>query len=169
MPVGGTGRDDLDHRKAQAIQLGLECQLDRFLFLFGVLFCFLFVLPFTLDFLLNFQTEQIKPMPSVDRYIDFCLKFIVAFGAIFELPVVLVTLTKVGVVTPDFLAKNRKYAIILAFVAAAILTPTPDAFNCTLMALPIILMYEAGIWASRILRTRKKGEKDDKIKDREEE
>lgn len=131
------------------------------LFLFGALFCFIIVLPFAINFLLTYKTETIKPMLSVGRYIDFCLKFIVAFGAVFELPVVLVFLTKMGIVTPKFLAKNRKYAILLAFVVAALLTPTPDAFNQTLMALPIILLYEAGIWASKILNSKQGGKKDD--------
>jgi sec-independent protein translocase protein TatC len=108
-----------------------------------------------MNFLLTYKTESIKPMLSVGKYIDFCLKFILAFGAVFELPVVLVFLTKMGIVTPSFLAKNRKYAVLLAFVIAALLTPTPDAFNQTLMALPIIVLYEAGIWASRILEGKK--------------
>jgi sec-independent protein translocase protein TatC len=60
-----------------------------------------------------------------------------------------------GIVTPDFLAKNRKYAVLIAFVAAALLTPTPDAFNQSLMAIPMIILYEAGIWASRILNRKK--------------
>ena len=133
------------------------------LFLMGSLFCFIIVLPFAMNFLLTYKTESIKPMLSVGNYIDFCLKFILAFGAIFELPVVIVFLTKMGIVTTDFLAKNRKYAVLLAFIAAAALTPTPDAFNQILMALPIILLYEAGIWASRILNLKQKSKKDDKI------
>lgn len=137
--------------------------IASFLFLSGVLFCFIIILPFAVKFLLTYKTQNLKDMLSVGRYIDFCLKFIVAFGAIFELPVVMVVLTKVGIVTPDFLAKNRKYAIVLAFVAAAILTPTPDAFNCILMAFPIIIMYEAGILASRFLSTKQKSGRDDKI------
>lgn len=127
-----------------------------FLFLTGALFCFIIVLPFAMNFLLTYKTENLEPMISVGKYIDFCLKFILAFGAIFELPVVSVFLTKMGIVTPDFLAKNRKYAVLIAFVAAALLTPTPDAFNQTLMAVPIIILYEAGIWASKILHKKKK-------------
>ncbi len=126
-----------------------------FLFLIGALFCFLIVLPLAIDFLLNYKTQNIKPMISAEKYIDFCLKFILAFGAIFELPVVVVFLTRMGIVTTDFLAKNRKYAVLIAFVIAAILTPTPDAFNQTLMAVPIIILYEAGILASRILNRKK--------------
>jgi sec-independent protein translocase protein TatC len=135
-----------------------------FLFLLGTLFCFMIVLPFAMNFLLTYKTENLKPMISVGKYIDFCLKFILSFGAVFELPVVSVFLTKMGIVTPDFLAQNRKYAILIAFVAAALLTPTPDAFNQTLMAVPIIILYEAGIWASRILNRKKKEEKEEEEK-----
>ncbi len=132
-----------------------------FLFLIGALFCFIIVLPFAMNFLLTYKTENLQPMISVGKYVDFCLKFILAFGAIFELPVITVFATKMGIVTPEFLAKNRKYAVLIAFIAAALLTPTPDAFNQSLMAIPIIILYEVGILASRILdRKKKKKEKE---------
>lgn len=127
-----------------------------FLFLIGALFCFAIILPFAMNFLLNYKTENLKPMISVGKYVDFCLKFILAFGAIFELPVVTVFATRMGIVTPDFLAKNRKYAVLIAFVLAALLTPTPDAFNQSLMAVPMIILYEVGIWASKFLDKKKK-------------
>jgi len=127
-----------------------------FLFLIGALFCFIIILPFAMNFLLNYKTENLQPMLSVGKYVDFCLKFILAFGAIFELPVLTVFLTKMGIVTPAFLAENRKYAILIAFVLAALLTPTPDAFNQSLMAIPIIILYEVGILASRVLDRKKK-------------
>ncbi|TNF54088.1 twin-arginine translocase subunit TatC [bacterium] len=126
-----------------------------FLFLIGSLFCFIIVLPFAMNFLQNYKMENLQNTWTLGYYIDFCLKFILAFGAVFELPVVLVFLTKIGIVTPKTLAKNRKYAIVLAFVIAAFLTPTPDAFNQSLMALPIVFLYEAGIWASRILNVKR--------------
>jgi len=125
------------------------------LFAIGATFCFIIILPFAMNFLLTYKTENLQPMISVGKYTDFCLMFILAFGAIFELPVVSVFLTKMGIVTPEFLAENRKYAVLIAFVAAAIITPTPDAFNQTLMAVPIIVLYEVGIWASRLFRTKK--------------
>jgi len=125
------------------------------LFLIGALFCFLIILPFAINFLLNYQTQNLKPMISVDRYMDFCLKLILAFGAVFELPVLVVFLTRMGIVTTDFLAKNRKYAVLIAFIIAGIVTPTPDAFNQTLMAVPMIILYEGGIWASRIINRKK--------------
>jgi sec-independent protein translocase protein TatC len=124
-------------------------------FLIGAAYCFFLVLPFAMGFLLTYKTESITPMLSVGNYIDFCLKFILAFGAIFELPIVIIFLTRMGFVTPKTLAKHRKYAIVLAFVAAAFLTPTPDAFNQTLMAVPIIILYELGVLVSRIFVKRK--------------
>jgi sec-independent protein translocase protein TatC len=135
------------------------------LFLVGSFFCFIIVLPFAMNFLLTYKTANLQPMISVGKYIDFCLKFIIAFGAIFELPVLSVFLTKMGIVTTDFLAKNRKYAVLIAFVIAALLTPTPDAFNQTLMAVPIIILYETGIWASRILNKKKKPDAEKKTED----
>jgi sec-independent protein translocase protein TatC len=130
------------------------------LFLFGAGFCMLFVLPFAMSFLLTYKTENMTPMLSVGNYVDFCLKFVLAFGAVFELPIAIIVLTRIGIVTPKTLAKNRKYAILVAFIVAAILTPTPDAFNQTLMAIPIIVLYEAGILFSRILNMVKR--KDDR-------
>lgn len=126
------------------------------LFIFGTLFCFLIVLPFAMKFLLNFKTQSLTPMISVEKYIDFCLKFILAFGVVFELPVVIVFLTRSGLVSIETLSKNRKYAVLLAFVAAALLTPTPDAFNQTLMAVPIIVLYEGGLMAARIFARRRR-------------
>lgn len=119
-------------------------------FLIGAAYCFFLVLPFAMGFLLTYKTGSMTPMLSVGSYIDFCLKFILAFGAIFELPIAIIFFTRVGIVTPKTLSKNRKYAILIAFIVAAALTPTPDAFNQTLMAVPMIFMYEAGILLSRI-------------------
>ncbi len=126
------------------------------LFLVGTLFCFLIVLPFAMTFLLGYKTTDISPMISVGNYIDFCLKFILAFGLVFELPLIIVFLTKFGLVSPKILAKHRKYAVLFSFVVAAILTPTPDAFNQTLMAFPMIILFEVGIILSRFFY-RKKG------------
>lgn len=126
------------------------------LFFTGFFFCFIIVLPFAMTFLLGYKIGTLVPMLSVGNYIDFCLKFILAFGAIFELPLAIIFLTRMNIVTPASLAKNRKYAVLLAFVAAALLTPTPDAFNQTLMAIPIIILYETGILVSRIFIRKKR-------------
>ncbi|MBI4684121.1 MAG: twin-arginine translocase subunit TatC [Nitrospirae bacterium] len=121
------------------------------LFLTGALFCFFIVLPFAMEFLLTYKVGDIlMPMLSVGQYVDFCLKFILGFGAVFELPIAIIFATRTGLVTPKTLAKNRKYAVLTAFILAAILTPTPDVFNQTLMAVPIIVLYEIGILVSRM-------------------
>lgn len=126
------------------------------LFVIGASFCFIIVLPFAITFLLGYKTQNMTPMLSVGSYVDFCLKFVLAFGAIFELPLAIIFLTRLGIVTPAMLAKNRKFAVLFAFIAGAILTPTPDAFNQTLMAVPIIILYEIGILLSRLLYRKKK-------------
>lgn len=121
------------------------------LFVAGALFCFFMVLPFAMGFLLTYKVgDVLMPMLSVGLYVDFCLKFILAFGAVFELPIIIIFLTRMGIVTTKTLAKNRKYAVLVAFIIAAMLTPTPDIFNQTLMAVPIIILYEIGILVSRI-------------------
>jgi sec-independent protein translocase protein TatC len=121
------------------------------LFLIGAFFCFGIVLPFAITFLLGYKTQNMAPMLSVGSYVDFCLKFILAFGVIFELPLAIIFLTRIGIVTPKTLAKNRKFAVLFAFIAGAVLTPTPDVFNQTLMAVPIIILYEIGILVSRVM------------------
>jgi len=125
--------------------------LGSIFFSFGLLFCFFIVLPFALRFLLTYKTEHLKPMLSIGNYVDFTAKFLLAFGVIFELPLAIGIAAKMGLVTPRSLSKNRKYAVLINFVIAAILTPTPDVFNQTLMALPMCLLYEVGILAARIL------------------
>jgi len=126
------------------------------LFLIGASFCFIIVLPFALSFLLTYKVgDFLMPMLSVGKYVDFCLKFIVAFGAIFELPILLIFLTRIGLVSTQTLRRNRRMAIVLAFVAGMILTPTPDVFNQTLMAIPIILLYELGILLSVFFEKRR--------------
>ncbi len=125
------------------------------LFLIGAVFCFFIDLPFAITFLLGYKTASFTAMLSIEKYIDFCLKFILAFGVVFELPLAIIFLTRFGIVSPATLAKQRKYAVLFAFVAAAVLTPTPDAFNQTLMAIPIIILYEIGILFSRIFNSRR--------------
>ncbi|MEW5766260.1 MAG: twin-arginine translocase subunit TatC [bacterium] len=130
------------------------------LFLVGAVFSYLVVLPIGIKFFLGFTTSTIRPMISVTSYISFLGMMILAFGVIFELPLVILFLTKLGVVTPDFLAKKRKHALLVILVVAAILTP-PDCVSQLLMAMPMMILYEGSIWVSRVALARKKrrGEK----------
>jgi sec-independent protein translocase protein TatC len=129
--------------------------LSTLSFFIGVTFCFVIVLPMAMQFLLTFD-PAIQQMPRFGEYVDFTLKFLLAFGLIFELPLAITIAARLGMVTPQFLARNRKYAILLNFVIAAILTPTPDVFNQSLMALPMCLLYEIGILAARVVSRRSK-------------
>ena len=125
--------------------------LSTLLFFLGVAFCYFVALPFALQFLIDYgRRSGVTPQISVSLYIDFNLKFFLAFGLIFELPLAMVLLSKVGVLTPAFLSQNRKVAYLLAFLAAAILTPTPDIFNQMVMALPLLLLYEIGLIGVRL-------------------
>jgi sec-independent protein translocase protein TatC len=131
--------------------------IGSLLFIIGACFALLVVVPFALQFLLNFGKEQgITPMISVSSHVDFVIKFTLAFGLVFELPLALTMASKMGLVTPQFLAKNRKYAILVNFIIAAVLTPTPDILNQSLMAGPLIILYEIGILSARVFGRRSK-------------
>lgn len=125
------------------------------MFIAGGAFSLFVVTPYAIAFLLSYARETLQPMITLENHVGFLLKFTLAFGLVFELPLALTLLARMGIVTPRALAKNRKYAILGAFVAAAILTPTPDAFNQTLMAGPLILLYEVGIVCARVFGRRR--------------
>lgn len=123
-------------------------------FLIGVIFALIVVLPFAIRFLLSYQTEWMQPMISVGNLVDFYVKFLLAFGLVFELPLVITILSRMGILTPTFLSKNRKYAVLANFIIAAVLTPTADIFNMMLMAIPLVILYEIGIIGARIFGRR---------------
>jgi len=126
-------------------------------FVLGMLFCYVLLLPFAIPFLLEYKTENLIAIIKIGDYIDFVLKFLLACGVVFELPLIIVLLSRMGIVNPATLAKYRKYAFLASFILGAILTPTPDVFNQTIMSVPIYLLYEAGILAARLFGRRKKG------------
>jgi len=128
--------------------------IGSLLFVGGGAFSLKVVTPFAIQFLLSYSRPGLQPMISIGSYVDFLLKFTLAFGLVFELPLALTLMARMGLVTAKALAKNRKYAVLGAFVAAAILTPTPDAFNQALMAGPLIILYEVGIVCARIFGKR---------------
>jgi sec-independent protein translocase protein TatC len=130
-------------------------------FFVGVLFCFFLLLPFAVQFLVTYKTEHLKPIIKLADYIDFTLKFMLAAGAVFELPLVMIILGRMGIINPDILTKFRKYAFLIAFIIGGIVTPTPDVFNMTIMSLPIYFLYELGILGVRFFgRKKKPGPKD---------
>lgn len=127
------------------------------LFLVGALFGYFVVFPYGFKFFIGFATEDIQALPSVKQYFSFTIRLLLAFGMVFELPVVVFFMTKIGLITPDSMKRFRKFAILSSFILSAILTP-PDVATQIMMALPIIILYELSILISKgIYRKKKEG------------
>jgi sec-independent protein translocase protein TatC len=123
--------------------------LSSLFFVGGALFGYFIVFPWGFKFFLGFADEHIRALPSMKEYLGFSAKLLLAFGLVFELPLVITFLAKLGLVSVDFLKKNRKYALLLFFAGAAILTP-PDVVTQIMMALPLMLLYEVSIIGAKI-------------------
>lgn len=133
----------------------LFVMLSLLFFMLGWFFCAYVALPFALKFLVGFGVERgIKPLISIGMYVDFTLKFYLAFGLIFQLPLALTLLSRMGLMSAQFLAHHRKYALLVNAVVAASLTPTSDIFNMMLMLIPLTLLYEMGILGARLFGAR---------------
>jgi sec-independent protein translocase protein TatC len=121
-----------------------------FLFLLGVLFGYYCITPLSINFLYNYYVSDIvKNIPTLASYISLITSISLASGILFELPVLIYFLSKVGLITPSFLRNYRKHAIVVILLVAGIITPSPDMFSQLLVSLPIILLYEIGILLSR--------------------
>ena len=123
-------------------------------FIAGAAFCFFTVFPIAFKFFMGFATDTIVPMISVEEYLGFALKLLIAFGVVFEMPLFAYFLSRFGILSPDFMRRQRRYAILLIFIVAAILTP-PDVFSQCLMAIPMLLLYEVSIYVSAIAYKKK--------------
>ena len=121
--------------------------LSTFFFTGGAMFGYFVVFPYGFTFFLGFANEHIKALPSMKEYLTFATKLLLAFGLVFELPLVITFMAKLGLVTVPFLRKNRKYAILIFFVGAAAITP-PDVVTQVMMALPLMLLYEISIFGA---------------------
>jgi sec-independent protein translocase protein TatC len=121
--------------------------LSSVCFLGGAAFGYFIVFPPAFRFLVGYSTDFLTAMPAVTEYFSLSLRLLIAFGVIFELPILMVFLAKIGLVDVAFLNKNRKYAILINFIIAAILTPTPDVVNQMLMGVPMIVLYEVSVLA----------------------
>lgn len=125
------------------------------LFYLGAFFCYFVTLPFGVQFLLGYQSAHLKPMISVSKYISFCAVFILGFGFTFELPLILALLSYIKVVKAAFLIRNRRYAILFIAILSAVLTPTPDIFNMSLMGGPLYLLFEIGVILVKIIERKR--------------
>jgi sec-independent protein translocase protein TatC len=128
-----------------------------FLFYLGAFFCYFVTLPFGVQFLLGYQSAHIKPMISVGKYVSFCTAFIFGFGLTFELPLILALLSYIRVVNAAFLTRNRRYAILVIAIVAAVVTPTPDVFNMALMGGPLYILFEIGVILVKIIERKRAG------------
>ncbi|MDA8126897.1 MAG: twin-arginine translocase subunit TatC [Deltaproteobacteria bacterium] len=125
------------------------------LFAGGVLFGYFIALPPAFAFFVSFSTDFLKPMISFREYLSLTLKFLLAFGLCFEMPVFMFFLAKLGIVNAKMLAKQRRYAILVIFIVAAVLTPSPDAISQILMAVPLMVLYEVSIIVVKFARKSK--------------
>ena len=149
--------------------------ISLFFFAVGSLFAYFLVFPFGFKFFLGFASETIRPLPSMKEYLSFSSKMLLALGLAFELPLVITGMARFGLVDTVFLKKNRKYALLIFFAGAAILTP-PDVVSQVMLAVPLMGLYELSILGARIFGAKaappdgagveKKKKKDKKKKDK---
>lgn len=123
--------------------------ISLILFSGGVLFAYFGILRLVLNFFIYIAGSNLETMFKVDQYVSFVMAFTIPFGLVFELPVVIFFLTKIGIVNYHMLAANRKYALLIIVILAAALTPGPDPVSQMFMAFPVYLLYEISIWVSR--------------------
>ena len=112
------------------------------LFFAGLSFAFFLALPAAIKFFVGFSTENLQPMFTLRQYFDFVLSFVLPFGAVFELPLFIIVFAKLGFIGSDFLRRKQRLVIFLSFVVGAIVSPTPDIFNQSMIAVPLIVLYE---------------------------
>jgi sec-independent protein translocase protein TatC len=122
------------------------------LFYGGVLFCVNLTLPYGVEFLLEYEGPNIEAIISVEKFAGFCLVFVFGFGILFELPLAMILLGRIGGVKRQTFARNRRYAILIITIISAVVTPTPDAFNLAMMAVPLYLLFEVGLAGMRFYK-----------------
>ena len=125
------------------------------MFLGGVVFGYFILIPPATTFLLSFGSDIATPQIKIGNYISIITRLLLAIGLVFEMPVVIAFLARLGIITSSWLARKRKTAIIVAFILAAVITPTFDPINQSLVAVPLIILYEMGIWLAKIVQRKK--------------
>ncbi len=131
------------HEKKWALPFVL---FSSIFFIGGALFGYIVVFPAAFNFLASYAGQDLKLLPSVSEYFSLTIKLLLGFGAAFELPIFMVFMALIGVIDATMLRKNRKYALLIIFILAAILTPTPDVVNQCLLAAPLLVLYEISIF-----------------------
>ena len=141
-----------EHEKKLALPIVVA---STALFLIGVAFCYYFVFGRVFAFIHDFAPKSITPAPDIEAYFSFVITMFLAFGITFEIPIVVILLVRMGVVSVEKLREARPYVIVGAFVVAAVVTP-PDVLSQFMLALPMCILYEAGILCARFVGTRPK-------------
>jgi sec-independent protein translocase protein TatC len=136
-----------EHEKRLALPLVVASTV---LFLAGIAFCYFFVFQKVFTFIHSFAPKSITPAPDIEAYFSFVITMFIAFGVTFEIPIVLIVLVRVGLVSVEQLKDARPYAIVGAFVIAAVVTP-PDVLSQLMLAIPMCLLYEAGLFFARFI------------------
>jgi sec-independent protein translocase protein TatC len=134
------------HEKRLVLPLVISSTL---LFFLGVGFCYFIVFKQVFAFIQSFAPKSVSAMPDIEAYLSFVLTMFIAFGAAFEVPIVVIVLARIGMVSIEKLKAFRSYFIVLAFIIAAVITP-PDVVSQLALAIPMCLLYEVGIWAAAI-------------------
>jgi len=134
------------HEKKLVMPLVISSTL---LFFIGVAFCYFFVFGQVFKFIQSFAPKSITAAPDIEAYLSFVMTMFIAFGAAFEVPVVVVVLARMGLVSIAKLREFRSYFIVVAFIVAAVITP-PDVVSQLALAIPMCLLYEGGIWAAQV-------------------
>lgn len=132
----------------------LVVPLSILLFAVGVFFGYSTVFKYGIEFLLGFATDELTPMLSLSQYISFTFWFLFPFGLMFELPLGMFFMAKIGIINHSFLSKNRKFALLIIFIIAAVVTPTTDMLSMTIMAIPMYILYEISILIIRLVQPR---------------
>jgi sec-independent protein translocase protein TatC len=125
------------------------------LFAAGMAFCYFIMLPRAMDFLLHFGEAVFENQLRASEYLSFATMFILGIGVMFEVPVIIYALVRVHILDRSWLAKQRRYVVLLCFVIGALITPTPDPFNQALVALPMYLLFEVGLFFSKFAVSRR--------------
>ena len=143
-----------EHEKKLALPLIVASTI---LFFLGVAFCYFFVFGKVFAFIHDFAPKSITPAPDIEAYFSFVITMFLAFGITFEIPIVVIVLVRMGIVSVEKLREARPYVVVGAFVVAAIVTP-PDVLSQFMLAVPMCLLYEAGLFLARFVGVRPKGE-----------
>lgn len=130
--------------RTERLVLGIIVPTSVVLFFVGIAFSFFLVLPAALRFFMGFGSSELEALFSVDKYFDFTIMFIMPFGFVFELPLIITIMGKMGIISSTFLGRHFRMVIFLSFILGAIITPTPDIFTQSMIAMPMFLLYGVG-------------------------